>query len=103
MKKNYYIYVWLNDKDTKKQEINTLEASKVAKNLACKLFGGATIYECDGVYTHDNWDIVVEKTLKIELLQCEFSPVVEFVKTLKVAFNQESILVKSQVENCDFM
>ncbi|MBO7696129.1 MAG: hypothetical protein J6T10_26135 [Methanobrevibacter sp.] len=45
----------------------------------------------------------MEKTLKIELLQCEFSPVVEFVKTLKTAFNQESILVKSQVENCDFM
>jgi hypothetical protein len=42
---NYRIYIGLNDKNTKKQEINTLDAFKITTNLLIEYFGGGTINE----------------------------------------------------------
>lgn len=101
--KNYSIYVGLNDRDQKIQLISTLEAAKITQKLVCKFFGGGTIYETDGVYTHENGAIVIEKTLKIELIWIDdVDNVNEFIKTLKTIFNQESILVKESVELVKF-
>ena len=96
----YSIYVWLNDQTTKKQEISTFEAWKIAKNLTCKYFGWGTIYEVDWVYTHENWQIVIEKTIKIELITSE--NIDDFISILKKTFNQESILVKKSMEEINF-
>ena len=38
------LYVGLNDKETKKQEIETIEAFKIVSNLITTLTNGGTIY-----------------------------------------------------------
>ena len=52
MIKKFTLYLGLNDKDTKRQEISTLEAYKVVSNLLAKDFGGGTIFEAQGIYKH---------------------------------------------------
>lgn len=99
--KTYSLYLWLNDKETKKQKIWTLDAFKIVRNLVIAEFWGWTITEAEGVYSHENWEIVEEKTIKIELITEK--PIEKFINTLKTTFNQESILVKSAIENIAFI
>ena len=84
----FILYLGLNDKDTKKQEINTIEAYKIVNNVVNNYCDGATIYECQWIYKHDNGEIVFEKTLKIELMFVDRLTVVSIVKDLKKALNQ---------------
>ena len=97
----YTLYMGLNDKDSKAQQISTLEAYKIVSNLVAKEFNGGTIYEADGVYRHDDGTIVIEKTLKIELLFAEQKDVKDFCETLKRIFNQESIAVQREEINSE--
>ena len=94
--KKFTLYLGLNDKETKMQKIQTVEAFKIVSNLIASRFDGGTIFEADGVYKHDNGAYVIEKTLRIELLFVERPEVVEFVKVLKEVFNQESIAVQEE-------
>lgn len=96
----YSIYLWLNDKDTKKQKIWTLDAYKLVRNLVVNEFWAWTITEANGVFSHANGEIVEEKTIKIELITEK--SVNDFVNNLKVIFNQESVLVKTAIENINF-
>ena len=49
----YVLSMGLNDKDTKTQKIQTLEAYKMVENVIKSLqFEGATIYESKGLYKH---------------------------------------------------
>lgn len=50
----HIITVGLFDKDSKRQEIGTLDAYKVITNLFCAAGLCATILEAQGVYKHDN-------------------------------------------------
>lgn len=52
--KKFTLYVGLNDKDTKQQKISTLESFKMVNNIILSYCDGATIYEADGIYKHDN-------------------------------------------------
>ena len=97
----YTLYMGLSDKDSKRQQISTLEAYKIVSNLVAKEFDGGTIYEADGVYRHDDGTIVIEKTLKIELLFAEQKDVKDFCETLKRIFNQESIAVQREEINSE--
>lgn len=93
------IYLGLNDKDTKTQLINTLEAYKVINNLITKDFDGGTIFEAQGIYKHDDGQVVIEKTLRIELLLFSDSDILKvdsFIKTIKKIFNQESVAVQTE-------
>lgn len=94
--KKYTLYCGLNDKDTRRQEIGTLEAAKVARNACLTFADGATIFEADGIYKHDDGELVTEKTLRIELMMVEASVVKRVVEFLKAALNQESIGVQEQ-------
>lgn len=93
----FTLYLGLNDKDTKKQEINTIEAYKIVNNVVNNYCDGATIYECQGIYKHNNGEIVFEKTLKIELMFVDRLTVVSLVKDLKEIFNQESIVLQKEI------
>lgn len=98
--KRYTLYLGLNDKDTKTQKIDTIEAYKIVENLLASMFDGGTIFNAHGVYKHDDNTIVIENTLRIEILEFDNSildNVREFVRILKNTFNQESIAV--QIEN----
>lgn len=96
MIKKFTLYLGLNDKDTKRQEISTLEAYKVVSNLLAKDFGGGTIFEAQGIYKHDDGTIVIEKTLRIEILFAELHQVKSLVELLKKMFNQECIAVQEE-------
>lgn len=97
MMEKFTLYVGLNDKDSKLQEINTLDAYKMVHGLALSLFDGATISEADGIYKHEDGQIVVEKTLRIELLFTDIETVKQFAAQLKTLLNQESIVLQKEV------
>lgn len=93
----YTLYVGLNDKNTKIQEITTIDAYKIIVNV-CKNSGldGFTLTEATGFYVHDNGDIITEKSIKIEILFADDKTINNITKQLKVILNQESIV--KQVE-----
>ena len=63
----YTLYIGLNDKDTKRQEISTIEAYKLVAREACRLVDGATIFEATGYYRHEDGTIVIEQSLRCEV------------------------------------
>ena len=97
----YTLYLGLNDKDSKHQEISTIEAYKVVSNLISKDFEGGTIFEAKGIYKHNDGTIVIETTLRIELLFAEKNEVMKLCGTLKKIFNQESIAVQQEIINSE--
>ena len=102
--KRYTLYLGLNDKDTKTQKIDTIEAYKVCQNMCADFFGGGTIFSAKGVYKHDDGSIVIENTLRIEVLEFNNSireQVRDFVGTLKSVFNQESVAVQIEQVNSE--
>ena len=101
MIEKYTLYVGLNDKDTKVQEIATLEAYKIINKLLLTYTDGATIFEAVGIYTHEDKTFVTENTLRIELLFIDKETVKAIVDTIKVVLNQESVAVQYEVVNSD--
>ena len=98
MIKKYTLYMGLNDKETKMQKIATTEAYKIVENILRDTgYNGATIFEANGLYKHDNGQFVVEKTLRIEILDFENKGFQSLVSTLKLVFNQESIAVENSL------
>ena len=93
----YTLYVGLNDKDSKIQEINTLDAYKTVGALV----GDCTIQEARGLYTHQDGTQVLESTLIVQIIdftgKMDIAPVVELIKT---ALNQESVaVIREQVDS----
>ena len=93
------LYIGLNDKDTKHQEIDTVEAVKIATNIICRKVDGCTIYNATGIYHHDDGEIVIENSLRIEMIDAPSAAVSEIVCSLKAALNQESIIVQADIIN----
>lgn len=89
------LFIGLNDKDSKHQEITTLDAYKTASNIFCQHTGGATISEAVGVYTHSDGTIITETSLRCEIYGAEMSAIMRAANELKAAFNQESILIET--------
>lgn len=98
--KKIILFLGLFDKDTKTQEINIIDAYKVASNLLTDIIGFGTITQAMGVYTHDDGTIVQEPTLRIEVSGVELEPMKKLAIALKSAFNQESVAF--EVVNSDF-
>ena len=94
------LFLGLFDKDSKAQEISTLDAFKIASNLLTDIIGVGTITEAVGVYTHDDGTIVNEPTLRIEVSNVELEPMKRLAIALKQAFNQESVAF--EVVHSDF-
>ena len=89
----FTLYVGLNDKDTKKQEVTTEHAMQVVSNVV----GDNTIQVVHGHYTHDNGEQVNETTLKVELLFKQENDIRLYCQDLKKLLNQESIAVNREV------
>lgn len=87
------LYIGLNDKETKAQKIDTIEAYKIVYNILLNNgINGATIYNAMGIYKHDNGDVVFENTLKVELIEATSQAVEKSITEIKKAFNQESVI-----------
>lgn len=93
----YTLYIGLNDKESKRQEIQTLEAFKICSNIFKATTGAATISEATGIYTHDDGsgEIVIEKTLRCEITMTTYEKIIEAAEMIKTALNQESILIET--------
>ena len=103
MNTKYVLYCGLNDKDSHAQEVNTLDAYKIACNIFVETTGGATITEAKGVYTHDDGTIVVETTLRCEVFGAELVQIRKAAEMLKVAFNQESVAMERVISEAEFI
>ena len=95
--KKITLYIGLNDKDSKQQEITTIDAYKMVSNV---LGVGCTITEGRGIYKHDDGTVVTEVSLVVELLDFDSSLdegwVNHKVIELSHLLNQESIAVQYQ-------
>lgn len=95
------LYMGLNDKDTKVQKFTKIESFKLMQNILRIKGIDATISESTGLYHHDDGTLVIEESLRIEILFFEKSKenaerVLDLVKTLKDTFNQESIAMQKE-------
>lgn len=90
----FTLYLGLNDKDTKQQKIDTIEAYKLCSNLLADTIGAGTISTAQGIYKHENGAIVIENTLRIEIIEAAADMVMNLCDTLKRLFIQESILLQ---------
>lgn len=100
----YNIYIGLNDKDSKKQEVSTRRArEEVIKILNANNITGLTMYEVMGVFKHENGFITYEKSLKVELLEVKKEDVLKSIEELKKALNQESILFEEEEKKVSFL
>ena len=97
--KKHTVYLGLNDKDTKTQKIGTVEAYKIVENIITKMFDGGTIFEASGIYKHESGQVVIEKTLRIEILFASDEKIKDFCSSLKAVFNQESVALQSEQIN----
>ena len=100
----HILYIGLNDKDTKQQEITTLDAYKIIQNCVIAVgYDGATITEATGIYKHDDGAIVIEKSLEVSILCAEDRKTTELVERIKTALNQESIAVQKLKINSELV
>lgn len=100
----YNLYIGLNDKDSKKQEVSTRRArEEVIKILNNNNINGLTMYKVDGVFKHETGEVVFEKSLKVELLEVEEEEVINAIQELKKALNQESILLEKEKKEINFL
>lgn len=89
------LYVGLNDKDTKQQELSNLEAkAEISAILFRYCPNGFTLQECQGMYKHDDGTVVCENTIKVILLDYNSAMIFEPVEDLKRKLNQECIIVE---------
>ena len=89
------LYIGLNDKDTKRQEITNLDAKAEISKVLFKYFpDGFTLQECQGMYKHDDGTVVCENTIKVILFDYKIRLGSDVVKDLKEKLNQECIAVE---------
>ena len=97
MIKKHTLYLGLNDKNTKHQEIDTVTAYKLAmQSIIAAGYEGASISECTGFYAHSDGQFTIEKSLRIEILFANDRNTCELIKELKKIFNQESIALQTE-------
>lgn len=101
--KSFTVMVGLFDRNSKQQEITTIDAYKVVAREIIHYCGGGTIQESKGIYTHDNGEVVVEPSLVISILDTEREQVMEFVQRVGEILNQESILVQENLVSGEFV
>lgn len=99
----FILFLGLFDKDSKAQEISTLNAFKIASNLVTDIVGYGTITEAMGIYTHDDGTIVNEPTLRIEITGSELEKIKRLAIALKQAFNQESVALEKVSSDFNFV
>ena len=92
----YIISLGLNDKDTKTQLIDTITAYKKCNEIVLKYVDGATVYETQGIFKHNDGTITIEKSLQIEIWEASKKAIENITNELKTEFNQEAVNVQIQ-------
>lgn len=96
----HVFYVGLNDKDSKVQVINSIDAARIVERVFMSHGTDCTISGGRGIYHHEDGCIICEETV---IVQCyEFGapvPVAAICEDLKKILNQESVAVESTETN----
>lgn len=95
----YSMFIGLNDKETKKQEVTTDKAIELVSDV----IKGGSIQTIQGVYTHNDGTKVKETTLKVDVLYSDDATVRLYADDLKRLLNQESILISKGTINGMFV
>ena len=95
----FTLYIGLNDKDTKRQEISTLDAYKIVS----RAIGDCSIQELTGFYTHHDGIVVTEKTLKAEVFGKTPEDIKKIAEFIKLALNQESVIIEKTIVSSEFI
>lgn len=90
------LFIGLNDKDSKQQEISTLDAFKTVLNITKKYYDGGTITESKGFYTHNSGEITIETSLVLSILFADIEKTLKLIAEVKQALNQESIALQTE-------
>ena len=96
------LYIGLNDKDTKTQKIDTIEAFKIVSNIITEYADGGTIYQASGIYKHYDGSIVIENTLRVELIDAGADAINSIIKIVKTVLNQESVIKQTETITSEF-
>lgn len=100
----HILFLGLNDKNTRAQEVATLDAYKITMAAVIRAgYEGATITEATGFYTHANGATVIEKSLRIDILGADERRSAALIADLKNLFNQESVLLQRTESTVDFI
>lgn len=92
----FVLYVGLNDKDSKKQEIETQKAINLVCNILAKQgITDLTINTGLGAYTHEDGTRTFETSLIITMLFIERVQVVNAVSDIKTILNQECVALET--------
>lgn len=90
----YTVYLGLNDRDSKKQEISTEDALLAVRDYLLANFGFGTVSLATGYYTHNDGKKVAENTIRIELSGDGIrEKIVKMKEHFEIYFNQESVFV----------
>lgn len=101
--KKHVLTVGLFDKDSKRQEVTTIDAYKIITNIFTSENLCATILECQGIYKHDDGTVIVEPSLRIESADCTREQIKPCIAAIKAALNQESIMYEMIESNIEFI
>lgn len=92
------LFVGLFDKDTKTQKIDSLTAANIINNIIITNgLDGATVSNATGIYKHENGQIIIEPSVRIELLFATEKQIKNICEAIKTALNQESVVLESQI------
>ena len=94
----FTLYVGLNDKNTRKQELTKEQAKrKISRILANNNIEGATFLDAQGIYTYiTDKSTETENTFKIELLFVNKKQVKKAIEQIKTELNQETIAIVTE-------
>lgn len=104
----YTLTIGLFDKDTEKQETPTAAAKSIIDNILINDFElyAFTIWECNGVYKMSSTGAIVhEPSLRLEIAtdENEGNKIHRIAEALKLALNQESIMLECCEANINFI
>ena len=92
----FIMYVGLNDKDTKKQEITTEKSIDIiCKALANQGITDLTMQQGIGIYTHQDGTKTTETSLIITMLFVEKIQVLNAISDIKTLLNQECVALET--------
>lgn len=89
------LYIGLNDKDSKKQEITTAQAKQKIIDIVIEYFTGFSLETIDGVYEHDDGTVVIENTVVITICtDDDLLGIGNMIEELKQELNQETVMIE---------
>lgn len=92
--KKITLLIGLNDKDTKRQEIQFTVAMGILADYIAHNIGFGTLSQAAGVYTHDDGATVQETSIRAEFFTDDVEKILEFARFAKSTLNQESVAME---------